>query len=58
MTAWPLATALLVLDPLIPLPGRTVRILGRTFWPHVKRKAQLNPANPETSVGYIGRAGT
>ena len=50
VTAWPLATALLILDPLIPLLGRTARILRRTFWPHVKREAQMNPADLERAL--------
>ena len=50
VAAWPLATVLLVLDPLIPLLGQLARILRRTFWPHVKQEAQLNPADLERAL--------
>ncbi|MCH2210692.1 MAG: CNNM domain-containing protein [Fuerstiella sp.] len=48
--AWPLATALFILDPLIPLLSRMARILRRTFWPDVKQEAQLNPADLERAL--------
>ncbi|MCH2202530.1 MAG: CNNM domain-containing protein [Fuerstiella sp.] len=50
VAAWPLATALFLLDPLIPLLNRMTRILRRTFWPHVKQEAQLNPADLEQAL--------
>lgn len=50
LTAWPLATALVVLDPMIPVLGRMARILRRTFWPHIRREAQLNPADLEGAL--------
>lgn len=50
LASWPLATALLLLDPLIPFLGSMARILRRTFWPHVKPEAQLNPADLEHAL--------
>jgi len=48
--AWPLAASLAVLDPVIPILGKLARILRRTFWPHIKREAQLNPADLERAL--------
>ncbi len=50
LAAWPLAMALLLLDPLLPFLGRMARILRRTFWPHVRTEAQLNPADLERAL--------
>jgi len=50
LCAWPLAISLAILDPLIPVLGRFARMLRRTFWPHIKREAQLNPADLERAL--------
>ena len=50
LAAWPLATVLLLLDPVIPVLSRLARILRRTFWPHVMQEAQLNPADLERAL--------
>lgn len=50
LAAWPLATALLVLDPLIPFLGSMARILRRTFWPHIRLESQLNPEDLEHAL--------
>ncbi len=48
--SWPLAAAVAVLDPLIPLLGKIARILRRTFWPHIKHEPHLQPEDLEKAI--------
>jgi len=48
--SWPLAAAVAILDPLIPLLGKTARILRRTFWPHIKHEPHLQPEDLEKAI--------
>jgi len=57
LAAWPLATAVAVLDPVIPVLGRLARILRRTFWPHIKRETQLSPADLERALDLSAALG-
>jgi len=50
LAAWSVALSLTLLDPLIPVLGRSARILRRTFWPHVKRETQLKPQDLEQAL--------
>ncbi len=47
---WPLASAVRVLDPLIPILQRVSRSIRRAFWPHIKREAYLNADDLEKAV--------
>ncbi len=48
--SWPLAAAVAVLDPVIPTLGNVARILRRSFWPHVRREAHLQPEDLERAI--------
>lgn len=48
--AWPLATAVRVLDPVIPALNSTAVVLRRTFWPHVKHEPHLQPEDLEKAI--------
>ena len=50
VASWPLAAAVRVLDPVIPLLGRIARVLRRSFWPHVLHEAHLQPEDLERAV--------
>ncbi len=48
--SWPLAAAVAILDPVIPTLGQVARVLRRSFWPHVKREAHLQPEDLECAI--------
>lgn len=48
--AWPLATAVRILDPVIPTLNQTAVILRRTFWPHVQHEPHLQPEDLEKAI--------
>ncbi|MEQ9406828.1 MAG: CNNM domain-containing protein [Fuerstiella sp.] len=48
--SWPLAGAVALLDPLIPILGRTARVLRRSFWPHVKHEPHLQAEDLEKAI--------
>ena len=48
--SWPLAAAVAILDPVIPTLGKVAQILRRSFWPHVKREAHLQPEDLERAI--------
>jgi len=48
--SWPLAAAQRLLDPALPMLGRTARALRRTFWPHIKRESSLDPRDLENAI--------
>lgn len=48
--SWPLAAAVALLDPLIPLLGRIARMLRRTFWPHVSHERHLEAEDLEKAI--------
>ena len=50
LVAWPLAAAVALLDPAIPWLGRIARVFRQTFWPHVRREAQLKPEDLEHAL--------
>jgi putative hemolysin len=50
LVSWPLAAAVRILDPVIPLLGRIAKILRRTFWPHVIHEAHLQPDDLEKAI--------
>ncbi len=50
VVSWPLAAAVALLDPVIPLLGRVARILRRTFWPYVKHEPHLQPEDLEKAI--------
>ncbi|MEZ6126467.1 MAG: hemolysin family protein [Planctomycetaceae bacterium] len=50
LASWPLAMAVRILDPVIPLLGRIARILRRTFWPHVLPEPHLQPEDLEKAI--------
>lgn len=48
--AWPLAMAVRILDPLIPILNQTAVILRRTFWPQVRHEPHLQPEDLEKAI--------
>ncbi len=48
--SWPLAAAVRVLDPILPVLGKVTRVLRRTFWPDLKREPYLNADDLERAV--------
>ncbi|MCP4169168.1 MAG: DUF21 domain-containing protein, partial [Fuerstiella sp.] len=48
--SWPLAVAVAILDPVIPILGRIARILRRSFWPHVKHEPHLQAEDLEKAI--------
>lgn len=50
LASWPLAAAVAVLDPVIPLLGRLARVLRRSFWPHVKHEPHLEAEDLEKAI--------
>ncbi len=50
LASWPLAAAVRILDPIIPILGRTAQILRRSFWPHVTHEAHLQPEDLEKAI--------
>ncbi len=48
--AFPLATAVRVLDPVLPTLSRVSRALRRTFWPHVKPEPHIDTDDLERAV--------
>ncbi|GAB5439690.1 MAG: CNNM domain-containing protein [Fuerstiella sp.] len=50
LVSWPLAAAVALLDPIIPLLGRIARVLRRTFWPHVKHEPHLEAEDLEKAI--------
>lgn len=58
LASWPLALAVRILDPVIPLLGRTARILRRTFWPHVIREPHLQPEDLEKAIDASAALGS
>ncbi|GAB4156731.1 MAG: CNNM domain-containing protein [Planctomycetaceae bacterium] len=55
LAAWvsyPLATAVRLLDPIIPGLARTTRVLRRAFWPHIRRETHLDADDLERAVEF------
>ena len=50
MVSWPVAAAVAVLDPALPVLGRTARVLRRTFWPHVTPEPAMRASDLEKAV--------
>jgi len=50
LASWPLAAAVRVLDPVIPILRQIARILRRSFWPHVIHEAHLQPEDLEKAI--------
>ncbi|MCA9037294.1 MAG: DUF21 domain-containing protein [Planctomycetaceae bacterium] len=50
MVSWPLAVMTAVLDPVIPVLGKTALSLRRAFWPHVRGESHLNPKDLEHAI--------
>lgn len=50
LVAYPLGTAVRVLDPLLPGLRRLTRVLRRTFWPDVKREPHIDTDDLERAV--------
>ncbi|MEZ6128096.1 MAG: CNNM domain-containing protein [Planctomycetaceae bacterium] len=50
VASWPLAAAVRILDPVIPLLGRIAQILRRAFWPHVVPEPHLQPEDLEKAI--------
>ncbi len=55
--AWPLAAALVLLDPVIPVLDRCARALRRMFWPHVRRETQLSQDDLERALDLSAALG-
>ena len=50
LVSWPLATAVRVLDPVVPLLGRVAGLLRRAFWPQLRRERHLRAEDLERAV--------
>lgn len=50
LAGWPIAAAVRLLDPVIPVMGKAAQILRRTFWPDVTHEPHLNPQDLERAV--------
>lgn len=48
--SWPMAAAVAVLDPIIPMLGSIAHVLRRSLWPHVGVEAHLQPEDLERAI--------
>lgn len=50
LASWPLAAAVAVLNPVIPVLGKVARVLRRSFWPHIQHEPHLQPEDLEKAI--------
>jgi Mg2+/Co2+ transporter CorB len=50
LVSWPVAVAVRVLDPVLPVLEMTTRIIRRTIWPHIRPEPYLHADDLEKAV--------